>query len=104
MAGSPAHAEMLRIDREDLLTVLTMRFGAVPEPVRTRIAACHDTATLERLILVAANTPGWERFLSELEAGTAAFRLVGEALEPTVHADDAVRDADHAPPGPSRKE
>ena len=82
MAELPAYAEMLRIDREDLFAVLTMRFGAVPEPVRARIAVCHDAATLERLILAAANAPSWDQFMGELRAGAAAFRLAGRAPDP----------------------
>lgn len=69
-------------DREDLLAVLTLRFGAVPEPVQARIATCDDATTLERLILVAANVPDWDAFLCDLSAGPQAFRLVGASYEP----------------------
>jgi len=72
----------LRGDREDLLAVLALRFGAVPESVQAHIAACDDTATLERLILVAANVPDWDSFLRELDAGPQAFKLVGASYEP----------------------
>ncbi|HEX6817676.1 MAG TPA: hypothetical protein VF120_04825 [Ktedonobacterales bacterium] len=69
-------------DREDLLAVLALRFGTVPASVQTRIAACDDAATLERLILVAANVPDWDTFLHELDAGSQAFKLVGASYEP----------------------
>lgn len=72
----------LHSDREDLLAVLTLRFGPVPESVQTRIAACDDAATLERWILVAANVPDWVTFLSDLDAGPNAFRLVGASYKP----------------------
>ena len=72
----------LRADRDDLLTVLTLRFGTVPESVQARIAACDDAATLERLILVAANVPDWDAFLRDLDAGPQAFKLVGASYEP----------------------
>jgi hypothetical protein len=73
----------LRGDREDLLAVLTLRFGGAPESVKARITACDDAATLERWILVAANVPDWDSFLSELDAGPQAFKLVGARYEPT---------------------
>lgn len=72
----------LQSDREDLLAVLTLRFGSVPESVQVRIAACDDAATLERWILVAANVPDWASFLSDLDAGPHAFKLVGARYEP----------------------
>jgi hypothetical protein len=72
----------LQIDQEDLLAVLSMRFGAVPEDIQTRIATATELDTLERLILVAANVPDWESFMEELDAGSRAFRLVGQRYDP----------------------
>ncbi len=72
----------LHSDREDLLAVLTLRFGSVPESVQARIAACENAETLERWILVAANVPDWTTFLNDLDAGPQAFRLVGASYEP----------------------
>lgn len=92
-AGSDtARRALLRGDREDVLAVLTLRFGSVPEPVHARIAACDDPAMLERWILVAANVPTWAAFLSDLDAGPNAFKMVGPAYEPiaAVSADDGV--------------
>lgn len=75
-------------DREDLLAVLALRFGSVPEPVHTRIVACNDPATLERWILVAANVPTWAAFLSDFDTGPNAFKLIGAAYQPIPSAAD----------------
>lgn len=83
MSGEQQRA-MLESDREDLLAVLTLRFGVVPEPVRARIAACNNPATLERWILVAANVPDWGAFLNDLDAGPNAFKMVGASYEPNL--------------------
>ncbi|HEX6800213.1 MAG TPA: hypothetical protein VF116_21045 [Ktedonobacterales bacterium] len=69
-------------DREDLLAILTMRFGIVPDAVCERIAACHDLETLERLVLVAANVPTWEVFLAELDGQGDDFKVVGARYDP----------------------
>lgn len=69
-------------DRNDLLAILTMRFGAVPAEARKMIETCSDLDTLERLILVAANAPGWQVFLDELITGGDEFKLVGARFEP----------------------
>ncbi len=71
----------LHSDREDLLAVLTLRFGSVPTAVQERIAACDNPAALERWILVAANVPDWVSFLHDLDAGPHAFRQVGAHYE-----------------------
>jgi len=63
-------------DREDLIAVLRMRFGEVPPAVIDFIYAVYSPDTLQRLILVAANAPGWKDFLDEL------FRMVGESYHP----------------------
>lgn len=69
-------------DREDLLAVLSMRFGDVPPDIQMRIATVTGLDTLERLILVAANAPDWRSFVEELDAGAHAFRLVGQRYDP----------------------
>lgn len=70
------------VDREDLLTILTMRFGAVPSEVRERIAMCGNLDTLERLVLVAANVPTWDVFLAELTSASDEFKVVGARFDP----------------------
>ena len=70
------------VDREDLLAILTMRFGAVPASVREQIEACRDLETLERLVLVAANVPAWEVFLAELDGQGDDFKVVGARFDP----------------------
>lgn|GEM_PF-921612 len=72
----------LQSDREDLLAVLTLRFGSVPRSVQARIATCNDAPTLERWILVAANVPDWVTFLHDLDAGPEVFKVVGARYEP----------------------
>jgi hypothetical protein len=72
----------LQIDREDLLAVIAMRFGAVPETVRERILACQESTTVQRWLLVAANAASWDVLLEDLAAGTQAFRLIGPRYQP----------------------
>jgi hypothetical protein len=69
-------------DREDLIAVLRMRFGEVPPAVIDFIYAVYSPDTLQRLILVAANAPGWKDFLDELFASDESFRMVGESYHP----------------------
>ena len=90
---------MIEADREDLLQVLALRFGAVPESVRTRIAVCNNSATLERWILVAANIPDWESFLNDLDAGPNAFKMVGAGYEPNL-TESGSRSASQSAPEP----
>lgn len=73
---------MLKQDLEDLLALLEMRFGQIPPDVLARIEGIDKTDTMQRLILVAANAADWDVFLQELEAGDAAFKLVGDHLSP----------------------
>lgn len=75
-------ADTMAIDRADLLAVLELRFNAVPERIQTQIAGIQDAAVLERLILVAANAESWNVFVEELQAGAAAFRMIGEQFNP----------------------
>lgn len=80
---SPAIEESwLAQDQADLLAVLEMRFGDIPEGVIQQVRTLDDSNTLQRLILVAANAPTWEEFYTELLAGPEAFRLVGERFDP----------------------
>ena len=79
-----AQRAVLACDREDLLTVLTLRFGSAPESVQSHIAACDNAATLERWILVAANVPDWVSFLNDFYAGPDAFKMVGASYEPNL--------------------
>ncbi len=87
MAGDDRAAEdrnerTAQLDREDLLAVLEMRFGAVPPEISRRLGELRESDLLQRLILVAANVPDWETFLNELEAQGESFRLVGEDFNP----------------------
>ncbi|HLZ21801.1 MAG TPA: hypothetical protein VKQ30_06745 [Ktedonobacterales bacterium] len=69
-------------DRADLLAILNIRFGALPDMVRNQIEACRDLDRLERLILVAANVPTWQVFLDELASGSDEFKVVGARFDP----------------------
>ncbi|MFC3040629.1 hypothetical protein ACFOGI_10260 [Virgibacillus xinjiangensis] len=69
-------------DREDLISILKMRFGKVPPKVVESIYEMNDLDTLERLILVAANAPSLKVFLEELEEGEGSFRITGERFNP----------------------
>lgn len=69
-------------DREDLISVLRMRFGELKSGVIETIYELNDLDTLERLILVAANAPSLTIFLEELEEGSGSFRLIGERFNP----------------------
>ncbi|WP_373894840.1 hypothetical protein [Virgibacillus sp. CBA3643] len=69
-------------DREDLISVLRMRFGDVSPGIIESIYEMEDLDTLERLILVAANAPTLKVFLEELEEGTGTFRIHGERFNP----------------------
>ncbi|WP_027417348.1 hypothetical protein [Aneurinibacillus terranovensis] len=73
---------VLQTDRNDLLAVLRLRFGTVPEEILEKIEAIADIDVLERLILAAANAASWGIFMSELYEGRDAFRLVGESFNP----------------------
>lgn len=74
--------EALETDKEDVLAVLTLRFGEVPAEVAQTIAQLTDASKVERLVLVAANVPKFSKFLEELGEGAEAFRLVGEGFNP----------------------
>ncbi|HET7627183.1 MAG TPA: hypothetical protein VFK44_02240 [Bacillales bacterium] len=74
--------EILAVDREDLLAVLSLRFGAVPQEVKQEIDTIDTSDKLERLILAAANVPSWEIFLDEFTHGKDAFKITGEIYNP----------------------
>ncbi|MDY0396622.1 hypothetical protein RWE15_22850 [Virgibacillus halophilus] len=69
-------------DREDLLTVLRMRFGEISPGIIDEIYQIKEMDTLERLILVAANTPNLSTFLEELKVGPGGFKILGERFNP----------------------
>ncbi len=76
------HDEAIQTDRADLLALLEIRFGEIPEPVRQVIMDMKDRNMLERLIVVAANVPKIELFTDEIKVGPAAFRIVGNNYNP----------------------
>ncbi len=89
--------EALDLDRQDLLAVLSLRFGTIPAEVQERIATCTELAALERWILVAANVPTWRAFLEEFQVGSRAFKLVGPRFDPLTRPDGRADAAPHLP-------
>lgn len=69
-------------DREDLISILRMKFGEVPPEMIDAIYKLKDIDTLDRLILVAANAPTFEVFQEEMDEGDGNFRIVGERFNP----------------------
>lgn len=67
-------------DRQDLLALLAMRFGAMPKGVMDAIGAIEDVSRIDHLILVAANAADWTDFLRELRE--PGFRIVGQGFDP----------------------
>lgn len=73
---------MLVEDREDLITVLQMRFGRVSGEMIEEIYQMDDSHSIQRLILAAANAHSLEVFCDELRNGRGSFRLAGEEFNP----------------------
>lgn len=69
-------------DKEDLLTILRMRFGDINPGVIETIYDLDELESLERLILVAVNAPTLKIFLEELGEGPGSFRIMGERFNP----------------------
>ena len=67
-------------DREDLLALLNMRFGSIPDDVLQGIMAINDVSQIDHLILVAANAATWTAFLREVRE--PGFRIVGQGFDP----------------------
>ncbi|MCL6564111.1 MAG: hypothetical protein K6U87_13995 [Firmicutes bacterium] len=53
-------------DRQDLLQVLTMRFGTLPPEVAEAVRRVTDFEAVDHLILVAANAPSLDEVLEAL--------------------------------------
>lgn len=73
---------MLREDRDDLMAVLSLRFGDVPQEVSRAISAIVAGERLERLILVAANCQSLREFQEEATEKEDAFRIPSGAFTP----------------------
>lgn len=69
-------------DREDLISILRMRFGEIPAKMIDAIYTLDELDTIDRLILVAANAPSYEVFQEEMSADKDSFRIVGERFNP----------------------
>ncbi|MDC3413513.1 hypothetical protein NC797_17640 [Aquibacillus sp. 3ASR75-11] len=69
-------------DREDLIEVLRMRFGSISPDIIESIYEISQLEKIERLILVAANTPELEMVLEEMQEGAGSFRITGNRFNP----------------------
>ena len=72
-------------DRRDLLALLDMRFGTVPQEVLAAIADIEDVSQIDHLILVAANAASWVDFIREVQE--PGFRIVGQGFDPLPETD-----------------
>ncbi|HLR09024.1 MAG TPA: hypothetical protein VK136_07210 [Bacillota bacterium] len=69
-------------EKEDLLGLVQMRFGQIPEDIQKKIMHLNDPDVLNRLFLVAVNAANWHVFVSELNEGKDAFKMVGDGFDP----------------------
>ncbi|QHS22469.1 hypothetical protein GWK91_05665 [Virgibacillus sp. MSP4-1] len=69
-------------DREDLIALVTMRFGDLPPEVIQDIYKKNKLDDIERLFLVAGNAPDFKTFLEELQEGEGSFKVLGERFNP----------------------
>ncbi|MBA9085599.1 hypothetical protein FHR92_002066 [Fontibacillus solani] len=74
--------QFLMGDREDIFTILRMRFGELPIDIIQAIGEIQDLSTLQRLILVACNAPHLDVFLEEMREGNQAYKITGERFNP----------------------
>lgn len=69
-------------EKEDLLGLVHMRFGDVPDDIKDKIMSIGDLDVLDRLFLIAVNAANWDVFISELNEGKNSFKMVGEGFDP----------------------
>lgn len=69
-------------DREDLISLLRMRFGEIPVEMIYEIYDMNELDMIDRLILVAANAPSFDVFQEEMNSGKDSFRIIGERFNP----------------------
>lgn len=72
-------AGALEADREDLLRVVEMRFGPIPDEMRRQILQLDRVERVGRMILVAANAPDLDTVAKELKE-PGAFRVGARAV------------------------
>lgn len=76
------HATISLEEKEDLLGLVHMRFGHVPEDVKEQIMAIDHLDVLDRLFLVAVNAANWDVFVTELQQGEESFKMTGDGFNP----------------------
>ncbi|WP_163971763.1 hypothetical protein [Oceanobacillus halotolerans] len=81
------HETVTTREKEDLLGLIQMRFGGVPEDIKGKIMALEDLDVLDRLFLIAVNAANWDVFVSELNEGKDSFKIVGDGFDPLAEVD-----------------
>ncbi|MDA8199057.1 MAG: hypothetical protein M0Z54_06460 [Thermaerobacter sp.] len=81
-----SNATVTNQDREDLITVLGLRFGQMPPDVAAGVRQVHHPAEMDHLVLAAANAATLAAFRQEL--GRPGIRLVGGRFDPLREARD----------------
>ncbi|WP_188456089.1 hypothetical protein [Virgibacillus oceani] len=76
------HETVSVTEKEDLLGLIHMRFGSVPDDIKEKIMAIGDLDVLDRLFLIAVNAANWDVFVSELNEGKNSFKMVGDGFDP----------------------
>ncbi len=74
--------DVLEIDRNDLLTILHMRFGSLDAQTLGMIENAREREVLERWILIAANATSLDAVKDEMEQGARVFSIFGEQFNP----------------------
>jgi len=76
---------MLVQDQEDMIGILRMRFGTVPEDVIQSIYNTNDSDALEKLMLIAAEAQGLDSFLEKMQEELDRFHFAGDYFNPIVN-------------------
>jgi hypothetical protein len=76
------HDTINNAEREDLLGLIQMRFGRLPDDVKEKVMAIDDLDVLDRLFLIAVNAANWDVFLTELNEGKDSFKMAGDGFDP----------------------
>ncbi|OZU89010.1 hypothetical protein CIL03_08310 [Virgibacillus indicus] len=76
------HDTVTTAEKEDLLGLVHMRFGHLPDEIHEKIMAIGDLDVLDRLFLIAVNAANWDVFVAELNEGTDSFKMTGDGFDP----------------------
>lgn len=81
------HDTVTESEKEDLLGLIHMRFGKVPNHIRHKIMAIQNLDVLDRLFLITVNAANWDVFKAELDEGKNSFKMVGDGFDPLAERD-----------------